>query len=701
MKLRSGILFTVALNLLHLQDAPAQLPAAQQKAIVIKRVIEMQHYAPRTVDDSFSVHVFRSFINTTDSRRLLFTKDEYQQLSAFSTTLDDELSGHKWQFLPAFTPIYKKALLRADTIIQQLLQKPFDFSADEKITVAAKSTNPVFAGSVTELKQRWGRYLKWMALNLLYSAADADSTLALPYKTLLQRYESSIRQKTGLIENRLLAAILQEEGGPDKKLEQQYLNCIATAFDPHTSYFSPEVNSAFREELSSDENSFGMELEENEEGRIVIEHLVPGGPAWKNGEINQGDELIEIQVPGKSATDISTMPVDDILEMLEEPAHKQLQFKFRKPNGLTRQLTLRKEKISNEESIVKSFILTGEKKIAYILLPGFYTQWEKENGSSCANDVAKEIVKLKKENIDGLILDVRYNGGGSLGEALGMAGIFIDEGPLFGQKQKAGKAQYIKDPNRGTIYDGPMVLLVNGQSASASELLAATLQDYNRAVIAGSVTYGKATMQVIVPADSSRTSANSTGDFIKLTIGKIFRLTGFSAQLNGVQPDIPLPDIFDGIEYREKYQPAALRPDTIAKNNYYKPLPALPLSSLAAKSAARVSQNAAFRSVQEQVNRQKLFVKAATVTIPLQWTAFQQWKEKNDPDEASMEDAAGTTPGPFKAGNHTADNQFMQTSEYAAAINKSWLERLEADLYIREAFAIACDLAQSVTTSPK
>src|SRR5437762_8924227 len=163
---------------------------------------------------------------------------------------------------------------------------------------------------------------------------------------------------------------------------------------------------------------------------------------------------------------------------------------------------LAKEKIETEDDIVKGYVLNGEKKIGYISLPDFYTIWEDESGSGCANDVAKEIVKLKKENIDGLILDVRYNGGGSLGEALQLTGIFIDEGPLLGEKDRNGKLVFLKDPNRGTIYDGPMVLMVNGQSASASEVLAAALQDYHRALIVGSSTYGKATMQEIFPMDT-------------------------------------------------------------------------------------------------------------------------------------------------------------------------------------------------------
>src|SRR5688572_21233923 len=192
--------------------------------------------------------------------------------------------------------------------------------------------------------------------------------------------------------------------------------------------------------------------------------------------------------------------------------------KFKKTDATIKTVFLRKEKIENEENIVRGFVLKGEKKIGYILLPGFYTEWENESGSSCANDVAKEIVKLKRENIEGLILDVRFNGGGSMGEAMELTGIFIDEGPLAGTKYRDGKVAFMKDPNRGQIYTGPMVLMVNGQSASASEMLAAALQDYNRAVIVGSNTFGKATMQQMMPLDTAQRnplSGDHKSDIVK------------------------------------------------------------------------------------------------------------------------------------------------------------------------------------------
>ena len=223
-----------------------------------------------------------------------------------------------------------------------------------------------------------------------------------------------------------------------------------------------------------------------------------------NREIfNEGDELLSLQWEGKEAVEMAGLSLEDAYEVLDQSMNDRLVLKSKKSDGTIKIVFLRKGKIRERRKYCKRVCIKRRKKDRLYLLPAFYTQWENETGSSCANDVAKEIVKLKRENIDALILDIRYNGGGSLGEAMEMAGIFIDEGPLMGQKQKDGKVIYLKDPNRGTIYNGPMALMVNGQSASASEILAATLQDYNRAVVIGSNTFGKATMQQMMPLDTT------------------------------------------------------------------------------------------------------------------------------------------------------------------------------------------------------
>ena len=685
----AAIIFLISGTAIH-----AQLPAVQQKAIVVKRMVELKHYSPRPVDDSFSVSVFKTVLNAADPRRLLFTVAEYQQLSAFNTTLDDELQGKSWNFFDKFSLLYKNALTRADSIVNKLLQKPFDYAAADVLSQTRRGDGFNFSTDVAALTNRWSRYLKYVILDEVYDEVNADSSKKITFKAGLASLESAIREKVKKTELKSLKRILNYPAGYSALVTELYLNAIASSFDPHTNYFSPQGKEEFQAELSTEAYFFGIIFGENENGKITVDKLTPGGPAWKSGEINKGDELISLQWEGKEMQDMTGAALEEVYDVVDESIHDKLLFRLRKADGTISMVFLRKEKSDNEENIVKSFVLKGEKKIGYILLPGFYTEWENETGSSCANDVAKEILKLKKENIDGLILDVRFNGGGSVGEALEMIGIFVDEGPLTAVKSKDGKQVTLKDPNRGTIYDGPMTLIINGQSASASELLASSLQDYNRAVIVGSNTYGKATMQQMFPMDtitSKLASGNGKGDMVKITTGKLYRVTGQTAQLNGVTPDVEMPDAFGGLEIGERFEKNVLPADSAKRNNYYKPLAYLPLGELAHRSAARVIANPDFQVIKKIVDEQQKAMRATSRTVPLKAELFEKWVQLQELNLEAMK-GEGKPTNKFTVENHSTGKQLLLNNPYAAEINKLWLENLADDIYIQEVFLVLTDL---------
>jgi carboxyl-terminal processing protease len=665
-----------------------------QKAVVLKRTIELNHLSPRVVDDSFSRAVFNTIIKNLDRRSLYFTDADYKKLAAFNNKLDDELNGKASGFFELLEPLYKKALVRADSIINKQLQKQPDFSVIETISTS-KEASFQFAADIPALNNRWSRYLKYMLLDQLYEIASADSTGKATIKTTLTSQESKIRERIRQAESNSVKRILEHPAGFSAYLAEVYLNAVAMCFDPHSNYFSPEQKEEFKESLSTEELSFGVDLDENESGNIVIDQITPGGPAWKSGDINKGDQLISLLWEGKEVVDMAGLSLEDAYEMLEQSVDGRLVLKIKKADGTIRTVLLRKEKIENEENIVKSFILQGEKKIGYILLPSFYTEWENETGSSCANDVAKEIVKLKRDNIDGLILDVRYNGGGSLGEAMDMIGIFVDEGPLMGQQQKTGKVQFLKDPNRGTIYNGPLGLMINGQSASASEILAASLQDYNRAVVIGSNSFGKATMQQMFGLDTNTRKPMMGApdkDMVKITTGKLYRLNGESAQLNGVKPDIVLPDAFDALDHREKFYPYALESGKVDKNAYYKPLAALPLAELSARSAKRVGAENEFIAIRKVLDVLRVR-KEKTETIPLKMEAYEQWARQHELElDLSIFQNSGEASKKFIVTNHSLDKSLLQTNAYAREVNSGWIGSISEDIYIQEAFLVLCDL---------
>jgi carboxyl-terminal processing protease len=672
-------------------SAFAQRSKTQETAIILKRQIERLHFSPKAVNDSFSSEMFTKILKELDPRQNIFTADDYTVLFNFRYKLDDELNGAGWKFLDVLSDLYKQRLKRADSLAESILQKPLDLSTDDKITFL-KNNDFQFASSPAELRTRWTKWFKFQTLNSVYDLQEMDSAKT-PLKTLLAKHESTIRDKMRKRTKKNIQTILSP-AVYDNYLKETYYNALATTFDPHTMFFSAQDKENFQSGLSTENFSFGFDIDETKEGKIVVAGLIPGGPAWRTGEIHVDDELLQLQWEGKQAVDISAISFDEADELLKESNHGTITLKMKKTNGAIYSIALQKEKIETQENVVKGYVLSGEKKIGYISLPDFYTNWEDENGSGCANDLAKEIVRLKRENIEGLILDIRFNGGGSLGEALELAGIFIDEGPLTGTKEKNGKLVFLKDPNRGTIYDGPLIVLINGQSASASELVAAVLQDYNRAVIAGSPSYGKATMQQVFPVDTllKNPAAHSENGYVKITGGKLYRVTGQTAQLNGVIPDIHLPDAFDALQYGERFTPDILPSDTVKRNAYYKPLSPLPVAQLSGLSNQRVNNNKNFQQLKEAIRIEKQLRSSTERVIPLKLELFEKWADANNSSAILFGEKENTSSKVFTAQNHKDEVQQVLRDNYAKTINEIILKNIQQDIYIEEAYQITIDL---------
>ncbi|MFZ6013910.1 MAG: carboxy terminal-processing peptidase, partial [Bacteroidota bacterium] len=454
----------------------------------------------------------------------------------------------------------------------------------------------------------------------------------------------------------------------------------------------------FMSMLSVEGYFFGVKFDENDEGHIIVATLVPGSPAWKSGEFHAGDVLISLKWDGHDAVDIHGITLEETDEILEDANHGTLEFTIRKADGLQKTVRLRKEKISLEENFVRSFVLSGAKKIGYISLPDFYTRWgDQTEGARCANDVAKEILKLKKEGIEGLILDIRYNGGGSLWEAMAMAGIFIDEGSLGLIKDKNQAVTILKDINRGTVYDGPLVILVNGHSASASEFLAGAIQDYHRGIIVGSRTFGKATAQEIFPLGQYAATKNiqeairQGSGFASITIGRFYRVTGRSTQGKGLVPDIALPDVFEALDYHEEKLPFAFGPDSVSKKTYFKPLAKLPIEEMRRRSAERVDASASFqklkniyRWVSEEINEVK-------EPVLLLWQEFYKTHQEDILQRKALTELSSKPTTLYTVVNNESNQERMMTDEYSVEFIEHWKKKLLHDLYLEEAYAIACD----------
>lgn len=687
--------FAALLLAFSFNSAGGQMSLDQQQAIVLKRMIERNHFMARPVDDSFSSKLFDKIIEELGQPEFIFTASEYERLTQCRYKLDDELKGSAWKFLDLLTSSYASGAKRADSLVTNFLQKPLDLSAEDKVTLIRHQSQS-FPPTAIEMKQIWNKKLKWHLLNAAYDLS-LSQTPKPSIKEVLAKNEPALRQKVkrtafaGIPDFRDLKSLSQN-------LKEWYLNAVAIVFDPHTEFFSPEEKQNFQASLSTEDKSFGF-ITGEKEGKVIIQHLIPGGPAWKSGELHVNDQLLQFTLDGKEPVDLAMISSEEAEETIEGTPASNISLKIKKTDGSLKTVALRKEIIETEDNVVKGYVLRGSKKFGYISLPDFYTSWDEESGSSCAEDVAKEIVNLKKEGIEGLILDVRFNGGGSMQEALQLIGIFINEGPLLGVKDKNGKVGFLKDPNRGTIYDGPMVVLINGHSASASEALAACLQDYNRAIIVGSPSYGKGTIQQFFPMDTTAGSrtANAPLGFVKITTGKFYRLGGGTAQWNGVVPDVYLPDAFEVLENREKFELNSLPADSIKGNNYYKALAALPAKELAQISKQRLSANPGFAEVKKSIEQYKKILNNKQHTIPLKPEGFDRWRKEYDLINSEEEEKTEATSTLFNVANHAYELQRLANNAYAGEVNSVIIKNLQQDIYIEEAFQILSDLIQKTT----
>ncbi len=400
---------------------------------------------------------------------------------------------------------------------------------------------------------------------------------------------------------------------------------------------------------------------------------------------------ISIDINGASAREVQSI--------FNYSNTEKLEFSLKKANGIVTKVILKKEKIDNEENSVKGYILNdGTKKIGYISLPGFYTEWETPNGNGCANDVAKEIVKLKESSIEGLILDLRDNGGGSTYEALGLMGIFIDEGPLFMKGSKEGKPLLMKDINRGTIYDGPLLVMINGNSASASEIVASTLQDYRRAFIAGSNSFGKATEQILIAVHSGTSlvddSAMNAPNFMgmtKITDYKLYRVTGSSNQLQGVKPDFIFPEVNTASSVRESDLPNALPNDRINKQLMYTVFDSLPMSKLKYNSQQRISSSETFKKI-ELINKNvPESWKKSTIPAPLTMENFRKRYLKSFQYIKSIEALYDAKDTVYVVKQHKYDKILYEKKIGDSELIEKTMENIQKDYYIQESFTILSD----------
>jgi carboxyl-terminal processing protease len=658
---------------------------------VLTQLLEKYHIRPITFSDSIAADIKHDFCKVLDPDGLFFTKSDYTSISEQELDLQSPESDINCQFLKFSIALYKQKLLYADTILTKL---SIDFTQNDSVIFFSDYVLNLSEDSSKQY-ERWIHWIKYKTLDNIFEssgkngASDNSDTLKIRINT------SAEKMRAREIKN--IEGYLRYAGGFENFVTSQFFNCIANRFDPHTEFFMPSEKEDFENSLSTQTYIFGFSLEENTNGEVTIKHLFPGSAAWKSNELHIGDQLLQIKFQGQQAIDLSEAGIYEANSALASSTSDQITLTIKKTNGQVKSVTLKKEAVANDENLITGYILKGDKSVGYISLPDFYTDFDFTTKAGCANDMAKEIIKLKNESIDGLIVDLRYNGGGSIQEALDLAGIFIDEGPLCIVGEKDTTPVTLKDVNRGTIYNGPLIILINELSASASELFASALQDYNRALIVGNNTYGKATGQTIVPLDASfgnkktkYTDTKSEKGFLKITDFKLYRITCKSNQLTGMVPDIVLPGFLDETAYHESGNLYALPKDLIVKKMYYKPLQPLPVSILASQSNKRILSDSCFKKIIVFTDSLESTDKKVVV-VPLSIKAFEGYYV-NEMFFTTFADSIFIRKSEsFDVLNNAVDKEILKVDNYRQAINDLYIEYIKNDIYIDEAYKIMID----------
>ncbi len=651
------------------------------------------HYSPKKIDDNFSKEIFRKFLGEKiDDQKNILLLSDIQQLKKFETKIDDEILGGAVQFVPAVSEIYKKRLPETEAIYKELLSKPFDFTKEESANFNGEKLE--YPKSEADRKEAWRKRLKYLTLERYYDLMeDREKNKGkenFVVKTDVQ-LEQEARDRVLKILNRNYDRLKLKVSDDDRFNE--FVKTITESMDPHTTFMPPVDKRYFDEEMSGRFYGIGASLRE-EDGNIKIGSVLAGSPALKSGEIGVGDAIIKVGQGAAEPVDLTGYTVQDAVKLIRGKKGTEVRLTLRKTDGSVKTVNLIRDEIIQDETFARSAVINTPKgKLGFIYLPEFYADFDNPKGARCSEDVRKEIIKLKEQKVDGIIMDLRNNGGGSLYDVVQMVGLFIEGGPIVQVKDREGKPQVYYDRDKSVLYDGPLAVMVNEFSASASEIFAAAIQDYGRGVIIGSTsTYGKGTVQRNIGLDKTMgfLDPNSELGTIKLTLQKFYRINGGSTQLRGVSADVNIPDIFEYTKIREKDNPDALAWDEIQKADYNRWKYGLDLSPIRKASAERIKSNALFTTIH---NNAEWLAKQSDKMVSLSLKKYQEEQKRNKAIAKQIE-TQNKLPHETNVEPLADDMKRVEAAGDAAKLEryKNWLKILRNDPYLDEATNVLNDM---------
>lgn len=660
---------------------------------LISLTLKRYHYEPGELNDDFSAEVFEDYIYALDPLKRYFLKSDIEEFSAYKTKIDDQINEGKVNFFNLTHERLLQRIAEAEPFYKEILSKPFNFNQKEEINTDYE--NLEYVTNKKELKDRWRKQLKFSTISAYYEKIKEqedmkafDGEEEVKTKAELEVEAREITRKS--MEN--FYSLMHDQLRKD--WFSVYLNAIVEEFDPHTFYFAPQDKDRFDIQMSGSLEGIGARLQKKIDN-ITIAGIIPGGPAWRGEELEVGDEILKVrQEHEKEPVSIVGMRLPDAVDLIKGPKGTTVFLTVRKVDGTIQEIDIVRDVVELKDSYAKSAMLKKDENLFGIIdLPQFYFDMEDYKARNAASDMKKEIIHLKEQGMDGLVIDLRGNGGGSLRTVVDIAGMFIEKGPIVQVKYGDGSIDILKDRDADILWNGPLVILVDELSASASEILAAAMQDYKRAVIIGSKqTYGKGTVQRLLDLNAL-ISNNDLGNMgaLKITTQKFYRINGGSTQLRGVSSDVVIPDRYSYIDIGEREMENPLPWDKIDAASYDIWEGYIDYAETIQKSKARMAENELVNLIEE--NARWIKVQQDRYVYPLYFPEYSK-KVKENETEAKRFDVISEYQTDLTYTSLPYISEQFATDTTLAEKRKRWHESLSKDFYMEEAIHVLQDLSE-------
>jgi carboxyl-terminal processing protease len=659
---------------------------------IVGEILKQGHFSPKDINDDFSKKVFVKYFEGLDEDKDMFLQEDLNSLNKYSTRIDDEIKGAPVQFFLEAGKIFNKRAEEAAQIYKDVLTKPFDFTIPETVVTDPKKVN--FPASDAERRDLWRKHLKYLVLQRYVDLQDARESNKGKEGFVVKSdtdLEKEARDKVRASMDRTFERY-RLKFDDDEKFSV-FVNTITSMMDPYTEFMPPVDKRYFDEQLSGSFDGIGAQLG-NDEGNIKIASVLPGGPAQKSGEVEVGDVVVRVGQGKDTPVELAGFTVEDAVKIIRGKKGTEVRLTLRKKDGTLKTVSLIRDKIVQDETYVRSAVINqGTSKIGYIFLPEFYANFNDPTDPHRSSvDVANEVKKLKEDKVDGIVIDLRNNGGGSLYDVIQIAGLFIDQGPIVQVKGRESQPEVMKDKDGGVLYDGPLAVMVNEFSASASEIFAAAIQDYGRGVIIGSTsTYGKGTVQRSFGLDpeSNFMSTNSDLGSLKLTLQKFYRISGGSTQQKGVIPDVVVPDYYEYLKLRERDNWNALQYDEISKANYSMWQPGFNFQTVENLAKARIANDSVFRLIKQETD---VLAKQDDKEYPLEINQFRK-EQKITRDAVKRIEKLVKLDQAMQVSFLKQDEQrYVSADKDKTERYKQWLNNISKDIYVDEAVRVINDM---------